>query len=245
MAARRVQEWLTFHQVSPGDIDGSFGTLTGHAVEQFQKSQNLQPTGVIDATTWSVLTAPLQRADSFAVQGVGVRDAVVATAQAHLAQAPIELGGDNRGPWVRYYCHGHDGTDWAWCQGFASSVFQQAFDNLGVQAPFPTTITDHGQPVWCLYVPTFVDSASQLHGVISGSDPALRQQIHPGAFMFVRGSNQVPYQHVGLVETVDLAKGTFSSIEGNTDPKGSSNGYEVARRVRTFGPAYDFGVYHP
>jgi hypothetical protein len=242
MPVRRVQEWLAFHKVAPGGVDGDYGPLTAHAVSVFQKSQSLSESGLVDQPTWSALTFPLRQVDSFISSDSNPRAAVVATAQAHLAQGPIEIGGENRGPWVRYYCHGHDGEEWEWCQGFASSVFQQAFDNLHTQAPFLTTIMDNGTPVWCLYVPTFVDHVRMQGGFVSGSDPALKQKLHQGAFFFVR-SSKVVYQHVGLIESIDLNSGTFSSIEGNTNDDGSANGYKVARRVRSIGSAYDFGVF--
>jgi Putative peptidoglycan binding domain len=50
--------WAQEHLVSAGvpvQIDGSFGTLTQSAVEQFQAAHGLPATGMVDATTWPVL----------------------------------------------------------------------------------------------------------------------------------------------------------------------------------------------
>jgi hypothetical protein len=233
---KRLQEWLTFHGASPGTIDSGYGDDTQKALAKFQAAQGMATIGTFDDATWKLLTAPLYKADAFASTATSAHDAVVQTAQAHLDQRATEIGGQNRGPWVRYYTHGGEGDEWEWCQGFASSMFQIAFDTLDRPAPFPTTIVEHQVGIWCLYVPTFVDSAVKAKGgFLSGSAADVADRIHPGAFFFVRGG-PVRYEHVGLVESVDKAAGMFTTVEGNW-------GNKVSRGKRMIGPDFDFGVF--
>ena len=51
---------------------------------------------------------------------------VVAYARQHLVQHPQEVGGENRGPWVRLYTQGREGEDSPWCAGFATFILEQA-----------------------------------------------------------------------------------------------------------------------
>jgi hypothetical protein len=234
MKVRRVQEWLKIHGVFAADIDENFGDRTGRAVAAFQQSKVLPATGIVDRTTWEKLTFPLREAESFVAAATNPADAVVATAQAHLAQAPAEVGGENRGPWVRYYCLGKDGDAYKWCQGFANYVFQQAFDALGKAAPFPTTQGQHASPI--LSVPAFVKLVDDRGKLVSGSDRGLKKKRHPGCFYFVRDSAGA-YQHSGLVASIDHERSTFRTIDGNWSNKVT----DVDRPIK--GEAYDFGVY--
>ena len=60
---------------------------------------------------------------------------VIEYAQAHLAQHPLEVGGQNRGPWVRVYMKGHDGAEFPWCAGFVTFILKQAAETLGMTMP--------------------------------------------------------------------------------------------------------------
>jgi len=60
-------------------------------------------------------------------------------ARAHLKAHPVEVGGDNRGPWVRAYMSGNDGSDWLWCAGFVTAIVAQAASLLGTATPTPGT----------------------------------------------------------------------------------------------------------
>lgn len=50
-----LQELLTYHEISPGAIDGDFGAKTKAAVETFQASQGLTADGVVGPATWEAL----------------------------------------------------------------------------------------------------------------------------------------------------------------------------------------------
>ena len=54
----------------------------------------------------------------------------------HLAQGPREVGGDNRGPWVRAYMGGQDGKWARWCAGFVSTLLAQGCAALKIQTPY-------------------------------------------------------------------------------------------------------------
>src|SRR5262245_66632252 len=68
-------------------------------------------------------------------RGRSLGDVVVAYAQQHLAQHPLEIGGQNKGPWVRLYMDGNEGTPWAWCAGFACFCLKQACGSAGQPMP--------------------------------------------------------------------------------------------------------------
>jgi len=54
-AALRAQVLLDRAHFSPGEIDGAYGSNTREAIEGFQRSRDLEPTGVVDAPTWEAL----------------------------------------------------------------------------------------------------------------------------------------------------------------------------------------------
>ena len=54
-AALRAQVLLDRAHFSPGEIDGAYGSNTREAIEGFQRSRDLEPTGVVDAQTWEAL----------------------------------------------------------------------------------------------------------------------------------------------------------------------------------------------
>ena len=68
---------------------------------------------------------------------------------------------------------------------------------------------------------------------------AQRKRIHPGA-LFLEEGGRTGYLHTGMV--VNVAGSVFHTIEGNSNPGGSNNGFEVIARTRAFGPAYDFAL---
>jgi peptidoglycan hydrolase-like protein with peptidoglycan-binding domain len=221
---RRVQEWLGLHGHGVA-IDGEYGPATERAVGDFRRD------GCdVDRPTWDKLTAPLRTA-SDRLQLPSFGGAVVAIAQKHLERQAREVGGDNRGPWVRHYCRGHSV---AWCQGFASTIWADASRNTGIMSPLDLVLDG----IWCLFVPRMVTEARHQGRFVDGRNPA-GATIPAGSMFFLRGG-QYGYTHVGLVEAMH-ADGIMSTIEGNTNDEGSANGYEVARRIRRIAAA-DFGL---
>jgi peptidoglycan hydrolase-like protein with peptidoglycan-binding domain len=123
-AARQMQEWLCLNDHAVA-VDGDYGPATEAAVRAFQAAQGIGATGRVTRGTFEALTAPMGHA--LTVPGNLPRDlnaAVVAIARRHLVVHPREVGGQNRGPWVRLYMDGHEGGAWPWCAGFVSFVIR-------------------------------------------------------------------------------------------------------------------------
>ena len=107
-----LQEWLTLagHRVA---IDTDFGPATERALMAFGGAPALDP------FVAERLLAPMSRA--LAAEG-----SLLDIAHAHLAGHPREVGGANRGPWVRLYCG--DGEGLPWCAFAARFLARQAGD---------------------------------------------------------------------------------------------------------------------
>ena len=216
---RLAQEWLTFHGFGTA-IDGDFGPASELSAKSFQTKKQLPSTGVVDQPTQIALLAPID-----AVQvpiSVGTKtlpQLYVSYSQQHLKQHPIEIGGQNRGPWVRLYMNGNQGDEWLWCAGFVTWVLRQACKTLAVAMPHPYNFS-------CDTLATRAKSNGLFVPVDKASDIS---QVRPGYLVVYRkASNQ--WSHIGIVETVQGE--AMTTIEGNTDHKGSNNGYEVCRQTR-------------
>lgn len=220
--AKRVQEWLSFHGFRTA-IDGAFGTATQEAVRQFQLSKQLPSTGGVDALTWQALTQPLRTILADAT-GATLPERVAAIAMQHVRAHPIELGGDNRGPWVRIYTNGHDGAEWRWCAGFVSFVLVQACAELGRPMPIEGSVS----------CDTLAAQASRARLLVTEAALTAGQQhwqdLGACAIFLVRRSPG-DWTHTGF--TLAGAPTAFATAEGNTNDEGSSNGFEVCSRTRS------------
>lgn len=220
----RVQGWLGLHGHSVM-INGDFGPATEQALVAVTGQKS------VGTSEWRKLVEPLARASEYLPgSGASLGQAVTELAEVHLAQDPLEIGGDNKGPWVRHYCRGYEV---AWCQGFASTIWMQSArdlfehqDGLNPHAvnDTPFELTASGQ--MSLYVPWVVNSARATGCFQPGSD---QKAVPEGAMFFLRGGS-AGYSHVGIV--VADHGDTIETVEGNTNDNGSANGYEVCRRYR-------------
>lgn len=212
---KRVQEWLGLHGHAVA-IDGQYGPATEAAVKAFQAVP------LVAAPTWRAMIEPItQAAQLMGLQDMTLGEAVVLYAQRHLAQRPREVGGQNKGPWVRLYMGGHEGTEWAWCAGFVCFVYQQAAADLHQTIPFrPTYSCDD-----------LAAQAKALSRFLQGpvSEPVAR--VKPGSIFLVRKSN-TDWIHTGIV--VAAFPEYCTTIEGNTNDDGSREGYEVCTRRRAY-----------
>jgi Putative peptidoglycan binding domain/CHAP domain len=216
---RLAQEWLSFHGFATS-VDGEFGSATEQCVNNFQNKLHLPQSGIVDAPTQAALVAPMESAVAPIAPGnKTLGGLVVAYGRQHLKQHPIEIGGENSGPWVRLYMKGKEGREWPWCAGFVTYVLRQASESLGVPMP-------HSQAFGCDY----------LAGVAQGNGSFLRPKnaadltsIKPGYLFLVRKTNNT-WAHIGIVESVQGE--TMLTIEGNTNDSGSAEGFEVCRRTR-------------
>lgn len=220
-----VQEWLTLHNCGTA-IDGDFGPATATAVRCFQKKSKLPQTGVVDTTTFDALTTPVRTVlQPVAVGKKTLGELVVAYALRHVKQHPREVGGQNKGPWVRLYMKGKQGASYAWCAGFVSFLLQQAADTLSTKPPFGSTFS-------CDVLAGFGKRTSRFiteKEIASGATPL--ETLSPGSLFLVR-KKPGDWTHTGIVTA--FHNDHIETIEGNTNDSGSREGYEVCQRVRGY-----------
>jgi hypothetical protein len=228
---RRVQEWLKINGFGTG-IDGDFGPATETCVLRFQESRERPETGEVDQQTWDLLVDPLVKALAplqFS-SNTKLSDAVLRVAEQHLKQHPIEVGGDNRGPWVRIYLDGHEGAGWRWCAGFVTFVMKQACMELDQALPVEGSYSCDSLAYQAKQAGLFVSGAKLEAGSASWADLGSAQ-------VFLIRKAPTDWVHTGF--SFAGANTVFSTIEGNTNEDGSANGFEVARRTRAV-PRKDF-----
>lgn len=224
MKARRIQEWLTFHQFAT-TIDDDFGEATERCVLKFQESKNLPETGIVDEATWQELISPLAKAlvPVRPAGDDGLPEVIFRIAKQHLVQHPIELGGDNRGAWVRVYLGGNEGREWKWCAGFITFVMKQACMVLERPTPIPGSYSCDSLAYQAREAGLFVRGRDLEEGRIQWSSLGTAQ-------IFLVRNTSTDWTHTGF--SFEGQGKTFSTIEGNTNDEGSNNGYEVCQSVR-------------
>lgn len=224
MKARRVQEWLTFHGFATA-IDDDFGSATEAAVQRFQSARGIKSSGIVDEVTWHQLTSPLSQAlaplQITPEERLG--QILLRVAQQHLAQHPIELGGDNKGPWVRTYMGGNDGKEWYWCAGFVTFLLKQTCDLMGRSMPIPGSYSCDSLSYQAQQANLFVPGARLANGTTHWSDLGEIQ-------IFLVRRTSTDWTHTGF--SFAGSGDTFTTIEGNTNDEGGRNGYEVCQRIR-------------
>ncbi|MYD93287.1 MAG: peptidoglycan-binding protein [Chloroflexi bacterium] len=222
---RRVQEWLCLngHAVA---VVGAFESATEAALRAFCTARGLPASGVVDGAMFEALSAPMRHtlADLGDLPD-GIGGMVVAVAKRHEEENPREVGGQNRGPWVRPYMDGHEGSDWPRCAGFVSFVIHQACVALGRHMPFPKTYS----------CDTLAANAQKRNlftaeRYIDRSDAA--SSLAPGT-IFLSWRVSGDWTHTGIVTAA--GEETFATIEGNTNDEGSREGHEVCTRTRGYG----------
>ncbi|MEM6985060.1 MAG: peptidoglycan-binding domain-containing protein [Pseudomonadota bacterium] len=240
--AKQVQEWLQFHQCRTG-IDGKYGPATQVCVKDFQALTGLRETGKIDKATWQALVAPMTTA--LAAPKIAATDAAPSTvrdvAMQHVQQRPHEIGGSNRGPWVRLYCDGNDGSQWAWCAGFVSFIMQQAYFYRHEKPPIKGSVSCDSLAAQGKEKGLFVPE-------LSVSKNKVPWDRFGGACLFLRRRTSTDWTHTGIATTAS-GRGNnlvFHTIEGNTNDEGHREGYEACERKRSIdGSHYDFVSFVP
>lgn len=234
LEAKRIQEWLCFHGHAVV-IDGDIGPATKSAIAAFKSEYSLATMdSIITPRVLAELWKEIRAAAQYIPSGLSLASLTVDIALHHLAVHPIEIGGDNRGPWVRHY---NRGIEAAWCQGFASSMVLQASAPVDSSSEFNLAfpLADENG-VMSLYVPWVVNSARKAGRLTNDLS-----KVKAGCMFFVRTAEPIGHCHVGIVRTVDLKQGIITTIEGNANHAGSSNGYEVCSVTRRV-VSLDFGL---
>ena len=222
---RSIQEWLSL-QGQNVSLDGVFGPATEAAVRKFQAGCGISVSGKVDVSTFASLTVPLAAAVApITVAGKTLNAMILAYANQHLDRHPLEVGGQNCGPWVRAYMEGNQGSDWPWCAGFACFILRQAADSLEKPMPFKRTFS-------CDILASQAIAAGKF---ISGRDIA-RGKVHTGDLppgsLFITRRTDNDWNHTGIA--IAFHDDHFETIEGNTNDAGDREGYEVCRRIRGY-----------
>ena len=248
-AVTRLQELLVVQGVAiwrgneaPG-IDGDYGPATAVGVAAFAKDNFIRP--VVDIVFWNKLVESMTRAATFVPKSKELGPAIVEVAQAHLAENAREarvmvngqlLGVDNSGPWARAYLWPYLMSREPWCQGACNEWQKQAMLALGiVEPPFPID----GKDMAPLYVPSVYVSAKKAKCAVACED---KGNIPPGSLMFIRSASGSEASHFHVATVVEDDGNWVSTIEGNTNAGGSSNGWLVCKRSRPRKTGADFGV---
>ena len=222
---RRVQELLVLsdHKLA---VDGDFGPATRQAVTEFQLAKGPVPTGVIDQATHDMLIQPLIGAlMPIGSAGLSLSELVAHYARQHLMARPREVGGRNRGPWVRLYMGGRESPERPWSAAMVCFVLRQAADTLGVTSPLDHTCS----------CDMLAEAAGRAGLFVPGShleESERRTVIRPGSLFLLR---KAPghWSHVGVV--AENLGDCFVTIEGNCSDEDDPDGHQVCRRVRGFG----------
>lgn len=216
-----IQEWLCLHGFNIA-MDKDFGPATDYAVRQFQKKKNLTEDGIVGQNTFARLIQPMTDVlKKIPADSKSLGQMVIACAKQHVKSHPTEIGGQNRGPWVRLYMKGNEGTQWPWCAGFVSFVMKQACDSLHVPLPVTNTFS-------CDIIAT---SAKEKDIFREGSKISDKRMIKPGS-LFLNRRTSTDWVHTGFV--LKAEDDIFHTIEGNTNDEGSWEGYEACQRIRGY-----------
>jgi len=213
-----IQEWLCLNNL-PVVIDGIYGPATEKAIERFQVLKGIFDDGITGRKTFSILTGPMRKVLKPIpyTKPWNIWEVAERYARFHLKQHPREVGGQNKGPWVRLYMLGNEGVYYPWCAGFVSFIVKQSYKSpYKLKMPF----------IYTFYVPNFAIRAKRMNRFIKGKNGVIR----PG-YIFLQKSKK-GYSHCGFVASLNST--TFKTIEGNTNDDGSAEGYEVCSRIRSY-----------
>jgi hypothetical protein len=201
----------------PGRFDGALKS----AVKLFQSlhhdsdNRPLSIDGEVGPMTWGALFGVPIPGPAGGGSALALRALAVAVAEIGTMEVPA---GSNRGPRVEEYL-ASTGTAPGnfWCMAFVHFCFRAAAADLGVPNRFPRT-------AGC------IDAWNRSSAFRITKAKALERPelVVPGSvFILDHGSGK---GHTGLVEAV--RDGALTTIEGNSNPSGSSNGIGVFRLSR-------------
>jgi hypothetical protein len=238
-----IQEWLCLNECDVM-IDGKYGSATEQAVRDFQGASGVLPmTGEVDAQTFAMLTRPMAEALRAIEppEDATLGQMVAAYALQHLRNRAREVGGRNRGPWVRLYLHGDQrprdpqlssGAE-TWSASFVSTVLSQAAGAMGIAPP----LEYHAN---CTRM---AEAARRQQRFVSGEQARRNPRIVPTGSIFLlrHEGHRDAWHHAGIVtQALDRFVRT---IEGNTayNLTEPPSGNEVTRQMRSYG-SLDFIV---
>lgn len=213
---RAIQSQLGKRGITNVVVDGIFGNETASAVKLFQTLNRdkhnipLESDGIVGPLTWESLFDDLFKPNSTAPSNL-LREALsLAQTQVGVMEKPV---GSNKGPEVQLYQASvglPPGT--FWCAAFVYFCFNKAAASLGMANPLVKTggCLDHWNKA----------AARKIKAVDARNDPSL---VKPGHIFIIDHGNG--HGHTGIVKRVE--GGRLITIEGNSNPNGSSNGIGV------------------
>jgi hypothetical protein len=234
---KELQELLCVHGYAVS-LDGSAGPATKYALRRFKTEQlnDSNPDDSVPDMTRFALMSPWIAAENIENQLVNenhatVSEALLAAAGYFLALKPMEIGGNNMGPWVRYFSGGAQGEGTQWCAHFAvRTVLKQtekAVIRSGKKLGYPAGAFCHA------WTPAIATAAQSLNRCIKSEDVDKNTtKVYPGMLFLVRGTERVC--HVGIVMDFDTKSGIFESIEGNAPDPVQGPIDRVHRRFRNY-----------
>ncbi len=219
---RAIQKALNEKGCGPIDVDGDFGTQTTRAVKLFQSTRTdknsnpLEIDGKVGAITWEVL---------FGTETIIINESTdnplldevlkIARTQVGVMEKPL---GSNSGPEVNKYLASVGlPPGLFWCMSFVYWCFDQASKNLGRSNPAVRTGGCLDQ--WNR------SKGKKITAESASNKPSL---VKPGHIFIINHGGGAG--HTGLVEKVE--GGFINTIEGNSNPSGSSNGIGVFQLQR-------------
>ena len=240
LTPKAIQELLCINGIGLSITD-ALDAATKRAVKEFQEMKGLEVDGVVGPITTRVLSMPiLTCAELVSVKPLIQPDfasCLCWVAEQHLNLHPTEIGGDNKGPWVRLFSDGVDGASNYWCAWWSTYCVQQAWDIATALGWTPTFTRAKFRSSWCPGIQTAATKENRLITPAEAlADPV--KVVRPGQLFLVWSASKNRVAHVGIVVGGGQADGTFETIEGNTNDDGSPNGTEVARRIRMVDTCY-------
>ncbi len=197
-------------------IDGDVGPITAGAVAKFTNDPKMKAAKTFDQKLIEALAQPMLRAVQPIAAKATLGETVVAIAKQHTEEHPIEVGGQNMGPWVRLYMDNNQGRDWPWCAGFVTYIVRAAARIHGFAMPVPRT-----------YSCDVLGFDARKKDTLQYRGSA--KTVPAGSIFLVRKTKN-DWVHTGIVEEDD--GDVFYTIEGNTNDEGHREGYEACYRLR-------------
>jgi cell wall-associated NlpC family hydrolase len=216
---KAIQQRLTEMGIGNLSGTGTYGPKTVEAVKQFQAMHTdaagnpLTMDGKVGAITWEILFGQ-EEVPVVGEPGNDLRDKAlqVAISQIGVMEQPA---GSNKGPEVSLYL-ATVGLDpgFYWCMAFVYWCYNEAAKQLGRKNPLVKTAgcQDH----W---------NRTKAKKVLRDQAIANPGLIKPGSIFIIKTGKTSG--HTGIVEKVE--GGFIHTIEGNSNPAGSSNGIGVFR----------------
>lgn len=219
---KAIQQKLNEAGLGPFELTGNYGPKTTQAIRLYQATHRdqhglpLEIDGKVGSLTWYAL---------FGANSITLNNepsSALLTEVINIAQSQIGVmevpAGSNCGPEVEaYQASVGIGAGTFWCAAFVYWCFQQAAENIGKRNP--VFKTGHCMTHWR-------DTPGKK--IVAAEAVNKTSLVKPGHIFIINTGGS--HGHTGLVEKVE--GGFIQTIEGNTDPTGSSNGIGVFRNTR-------------